>query len=35
MIAYRGVAKDGKLTASANDSIIDDLSFRLDLQALL
>lgn len=29
MIAYRGVAKDGKLTASANDSIIDDLSFRL------
>lgn len=27
MIAYRGVAKDGKLTASANDSIIDDLSF--------
>lgn len=28
MIAYRGVAKDGKLTASANDSIIDDLSFR-------
>lgn len=30
MIAYRGVAKDGKLTASANDSIIDDLSFRLD-----
>lgn len=29
MIAYRGVAKDGTLTASANDSIIDDLSFRL------
>lgn len=29
MIAYRGVSKDGKLTASANDSIIDDLSFRL------
>lgn len=29
MIAYRGVAKDGKLTASANDSIIDDLSFHL------
>lgn len=29
MIAYRGVAKDGKLTASANDSILDDLSFRL------
>lgn len=29
MIAYRSVAKDGKLTASANDSIIDDLSFRL------
>ena len=29
MIAYRGVAKDGILTASANDSIIDDLSFRL------
>ena len=29
MIAYRGVAKDGKLTVSANDSIIDDLSFRL------
>ena len=29
MIAYRGVAKDGALTASANDSIIDDLSFRL------
>ena len=29
MIAYRGVAKDGKLTAFANDSIIDDLSFRL------
>ena len=29
MIAYRGVAKDGKLTASVNDSIIDDLSFRL------
>lgn len=29
MIAYRGVAKDGKLTASANGSIIDDLSFRL------
>lgn len=29
MIAYRGVTKDGKLTASANDSIIDDLSFRL------
>lgn len=29
MIAYRGVAKDGKLTASANDSIIDDLGFRL------
>lgn len=29
MIAYRGVAKDEKLTASANDSIIDDLSFRL------
>ena len=29
MIAYKGVAKDGKLTASANDSIIDDLSFRL------
>lgn len=29
MIAYRGIAKDGKLTASANDSIIDDLSFRL------
>lgn len=29
MIAYRAVAKDGKLTASANDSIIDDLSFRL------
>lgn len=29
MIAYRGVAKDGKLTASANDSIIDDLSLRL------
>lgn len=29
MIAYRGVAKDGKLTAPANDSIIDDLSFRL------
>lgn len=28
MIAYRGVAKDGTLTASANDSIIDDLSFR-------
>lgn len=28
-IAYRGVAKDGTLTASANDSIIDDLSFRL------
>lgn len=27
MIAYRGVAKDGTLTASANDSIIDDLSF--------
>lgn len=29
MIAYRGVAKDGTLTASANDSIIDNLSFRL------
>lgn len=29
MIAYRGVAKDGTLAASANDSIIDDLSFRL------
>ena len=29
MIAYRGVAKDGTLTAAANDSIIDDLSFRL------
>ena len=29
MIAYRSVAKDGKLTATANDSIIDDLSFRL------
>ena len=29
MIAYRGVAKDGTLTAYANDSIIDDLSFRL------
>lgn len=29
MIAYGGVAKDGTLTASANDSIIDDLSFRL------
>lgn len=29
MITYRGVAKDGTLTASANDSIIDDLSFRL------
>lgn len=29
MIAYRGVAKDGTLTAVANDSIIDDLSFRL------
>lgn len=29
MIAYRAVAKDGTLTASANDSIIDDLSFRL------
>lgn len=29
MIAYRGVAKDGTLTASANDSIIDDLGFRL------
>lgn len=29
MIAYRGVAKDGTLIASANDSIIDDLSFRL------
>ena len=29
MIAYRGVAKDGTLTASAKDSIIDDLSFRL------
>ncbi|MFM1732944.1 InlB B-repeat-containing protein [Bifidobacterium longum] len=29
MIAYRGVAKDGTLTAFANDSIIDDLSFRL------
>ena len=29
MIAYRGVAKDGTLTASANDSIIDDLSFHL------
>ena len=29
MIAYRGIAKDGTLTASANDSIIDDLSFRL------
>lgn len=29
MIAYRGVAKDGTLTASANDSIIDDLHFRL------
>lgn len=29
MIVYRGVAKDGTLTASANDSIIDDLSFRL------
>lgn len=29
MIAYRGVSKDGKLTASANDSIIDELSFRL------
>ena len=29
MIAYRGVAKDGTLTASANDSIIDDLNFRL------
>lgn len=29
MISYRGVAKDGTLTASANDSIIDDLSFRL------
>lgn len=28
MIAYRGVAKDGTLTAFANDSIIDDLSFR-------
>ena len=28
MIAYRGVAKDGTFTASANDSIIDDLSFR-------
>lgn len=27
MIAYRGVAKDGTLTASANDSILDDLSF--------
>lgn len=27
MIAYRGVAKDGTLTAPANDSIIDDLSF--------
>lgn len=27
MIAYRGVAKDGTLTAFANDSIIDDLSF--------
>lgn len=27
MIAYRGVAKDGTLTAYANDSIIDDLSF--------
>lgn len=25
MIAYRGVAKDGTLTASANDSILDDL----------
>ena len=29
MISYRGVAKDGTLTASANDSIIDDLHFRL------
>lgn len=29
MIAYKGVAKDGTLTASANDSIIDDLGFRL------
>lgn len=28
MIAYRSVAKDGTLTAFANDSIIDDLSFR-------
>lgn len=28
MIAYRGVAKDSTLTAFANDSIIDDLSFR-------
>lgn len=27
MIAYRGVAKDGTLTASANGSILDDLSF--------
>lgn len=27
MIAYRGVAKDGTLTAFANDSILDDLSF--------
>ena len=27
MIAYRGVAKDGTLTAAANDSILDDLSF--------
>ena len=27
MIAYRGVAKDGTLTVSANDSILDDLSF--------
>lgn len=27
MIAYRGVAKDGTLTASANASILDDLSF--------
>ena len=27
MIAYRGVAKDGTLTAFANDSFIDDLSF--------
>ena len=35
MIAYRGVAKDGTLTASANDSIIDDLSFPPRLQARL